>query len=421
MNYNENYKLKKYEFKLANTNDQIKKILYKKKINNYKKMIIKKGGDITIDDLLRKELNPDILPYFELFKDGVLNNNFATTDDEICTFSIDGYQILTTGANGVTAKIKCNNTNKSYIIKLMYENEMLIHDGPEPADYKNGNIGRRLWENIHIEYRNATRFDNEHIMKTYNCFVFYPLQSEFVFENSIKGDKYRRINTSLDPKYKIHGIVPYFSGLVCEYIEHMFEDINKLKDEMYFNTILQYMIGLSVINNEGYIHTDIKRNNLMLNIIDGVPQCKIIDFGELFKFGGVGDIKTFTMSSPYYSPALSARELTRLTTGINDAISVEDRRSRIQQIKTISQTYDLYMLAKAYLSMDEYESIDMATLTSLFEYRITTPENNDVYMFLIGCKELHYTLWDAIRYYKQLLLDKYGRFFSWTGDEVTKI
>lgn len=62
-----------------------------------------------------------------------------------------------------------------------------------------------------------------------------------------------------------------------------------------------------------------------------------------------------------------------------------------------------------------------ATLTSLFEYRITTLEHEKVFKFLIGCKELHYTLWDAIRYYKQLLLDKYGRFFSWTGDEVTKI
>ena len=289
----------------------------------------------------------NVRPYYayaKLIEKNLLPN--LRLDDEVCAGAAADLSLLFGGANGFALQFKCSN-GKIYTFKLRYE----------LSQYWEGALRakEKYKDEIKEEFLNINKFDSEHIMKALRYFFFEPVLGRFQVYSSAAGPiqsiPVRNILTN--PNYRQTSIndrgigAPFFGGLVLEYVEKRFAELPSDNINVLVSVFSQYVAGLNVMNNEQYIHKDIKPDNLMFNLSDEKYDAKIIDLGELYNVNTAAI--SFTPASQELAPAGDIAKLQEITL----SPPANSTRARTPEKKAIVESilhrYDLYCLAKSFL------------------------------------------------------------------------
>lgn len=222
------------------------------------------------------------------------------------------------------------------------------------------------------EYTNIRRFSaSKYVIKAYGYFIFDG--SDFVGSGSetynVTFQPTRTIHEGLTykvepipPKVPVKGastkpILEPFGGIILEYvnfslrnIKRHLEEIKGTKDKFYIDLIpncvftlielfYQYLLGISEINASGFVHTDIKVDNLMFELHPKGFTAKIVDLANIKDIEKVSDLTSNSKGGLEKQYHLGA--ITRLM-GVDakgvDAATVKDLK------KKYLERYDLYSL-----------------------------------------------------------------------------
>ena len=98
-------------------------------------------------------------------------------------------------------------------------------------------------------------------------------------------------NLGITPNQHPH---TFFGGMILENVQYRFENLPN-NYIVLLSIFLQYIIGLKEINDKGYIHKDIKPDNLMYNYENEEYTAKIIDLGTVYNI--ITETESFTTAS----------------------------------------------------------------------------------------------------------------------------
>ncbi|MHC5083535.1 MAG: serine/threonine protein kinase [Planctomycetota bacterium] len=178
------------------------------------------------------------------------------------SIDIDGYTIirrLGTGARTTIYLAKAESTGKTFALKRA------ILESPEDT---------RIFEQVEAEYKVARQIDHPYIRKCYEL---------------IKIRKFLRTQELLM-------IMEYFDG-------QSLEDQKRLSMGDILLVFRLVAIALNAMHEKGYVHCDIKPNNILFNPKNGI---KVIDLGQSCR---LGEIKKRIQGTPdYIAPEQVRRE-----------------------------------------------------------------------------------------------------------------
>jgi serine/threonine protein kinase len=319
-------------------NDYREKYLkYKRKYLYLKKKQL--GGDVTTQELIDNGISNAFHPYVYLFRNWVIPN--ITINGTRCNGNVADMNMVAHGGNGFVLSFKCAN-NFKYTVKFNFENV-------QPWE---GFVPDRLYISGHVqptidEYLNIKQFDSPFIMKAYYFFEFKPREKKFIIK---ENPSTQVVNSEIvlcedythNPDYKYNptenpetSVIPRFTGIILEYIQNSFEQLpttlpyNKIQ-----NLFKQYTQGLKVINDRGFIHKDIKANNLRYNLSGENYAAKIIDMGTLYTLPRTKDFTSATQE-------ISSEKLVKLL----QANTPADTPEKMAIYNQIVNKFDLYSLA----------------------------------------------------------------------------
>lgn len=312
-----------------------------------------RGGAIRKANFNAMEKVKPFYAYAKLIEKNLLPN--LLIDDVACAGAPDDLNLLFGGANGFALQFKCasrNNNNSGgsiYTFKLKYELSQYWEGAlREKQTYK---------DEIKKEFLSIKQFDNEHIMKAICYFFFEPSQRKFQVYSTAAGpsQSINVANTETNPNYVQSNMndnqigPPFFGGLVLENVQKQFKDLPSDDMESLIRVFIQYVEGLEAMNNLDFIHKDIKPDNLMFNLDEsGKPVAKIIDLGELYNVNTA--VSSFSPASVELAPAgdiTILQEITRSPPANSTRSRTPERRAIVE---SILHRYDLYCLAKSFLS-----------------------------------------------------------------------
>lgn len=293
-------------------------------------------------------------------------------DNHICDGKPDDINFNFNGANGMTYTFKCSN-NKIYVVKFMYEYQQ-YYEQIIQNDVKSTYI-----RNIVEEYNSINMFNHKNIMKAYAFFIYDNKEYTIIKRNYIDNNNYCEINKIANDKiinldddnnkeYKQDKLIPFHGGIILEHVQNSFNDIKKVANlKIISNLFLGYLKGIQYMYTKNYIHNDIKKNNLMFNIIKTNKnieyEAKIIDFGGAYNFSVF--TKEFAPTSTAYALSKYYNDLKNLTS------TAQLFYKNKKEIKTIASKYDLYSLA--YVFNDNFSKIIIQNIkfTLLIMYALT--------------------------------------------------
>ena len=336
--YNFNFYHYIYIYIMINYNDDKIKLKYLKYKEKYLKLKKLYGGNITKNEFIdnKNYLGP-YYPYAIMFKNNIIKN--IEINDSKCLGDITKINLLASGANGFALSFECID-NKIFVVK--FRMELAQSFGYNPAD----DIISTYKKEIIKEYSNINKFNNSHILKAYNYFLFqstfnqdtYDMDYEYnIYDNKdkieqIKLDNYENID------YKYENIIPFHGGIILEYVKYPFDNkikcVNNLK--IISTLFLGYLSGINHIYETGYIHKDIKEDNIMYNKINEDYQSKIIDIGEVY---------CYTKYDGQFYPANQETIFKQYFIDLGELTKTEELFNKnIDKIKHIAGKYDLYAI-----------------------------------------------------------------------------
>jgi len=264
---------------------------------------------------------------------------------------------------------------------------------------------------LNNEYTNLMNFaDSKFIIKANGYFIFDGLK--FI----CKGEKkFNNITYYLDGEitheaYKVQPllskgspkIIEPFGGIIMEYVNHSLRGIkahlNTIRSEKPSGDILfithrvfnfielfyQYLLGINDINSKGFIHTDIKIDNLMFNNKDGIYTAKIVDLANIKHIDTGWDYSTNSkiegLKTQYHTGAIKKMMSLQTKLGLRPATfdlslrfgnvrpGVADPAPLIAAKKKILVRYDLYSLCVT------FHDILNDIRTSLFDFDLALAE-----------------------------------------------
>jgi len=308
----------------------------------------RKGGAITRRQFVEHEraLGP-------FYASALLVQNHLIPDLQLLGARCQGndYNLLFAGSNGFALQFRCK-TGSYYTVKIKMEYEQVysgLMTDEGKAAYKAG---------ILAEYNAINTFNSRHIMRAFKYFYFSPSASSFYVKEEGKRDHVIPVADLTNPNYKMirpanadnpQDLIPYFGGLILEAVQKRFVELPANADVI--KTVFKhYLTGLNEMNTKGFIHNDIKPDNLMYNksrTAAGVDAYfgKIIDLGEIYDVKR--SAKVYTAASQEYAPL---RDIAKLQELIALPPAAATRSKAIDtQITSIVMRYDLYCLAKSFL------------------------------------------------------------------------
>jgi serine/threonine protein kinase len=258
------------------------------------------------------------------------------------------------GFNGFILQFKCENDVKA--IKILFNRSNPLSDRAEWEMHSRLSLSK--------EYANIRIFnESKFIINTYGYFIFDG--REFKCSGIRPYDKtYDTPRSIEDPQYKVkqingpaHVLEP-FGGLILEYVNHSLNDIRahlqsikKENPKFYIDNIpqcvftfielfYQYLLGITHINSKGYVHTDIKVDNLMFEKDEHGYTAKIVDLANIKDINSSWDLtsnsKVKALDKQYHKGAI--KRLIKLQT------QGADLRSITALKLNYLQRYDLYCL-----------------------------------------------------------------------------
>lgn len=338
---------------------------------------LKKGGAAGKAPL---EIRPEIFAKYGIRRyythSLILKNFFLPKIFEGCRERAILVFFINKGHNGFILQFICNTENA---IKILFNKS-------------NPSFGFDRWQDtirgsLEKEYTNINIFnDSPYVIKSEGYFIFDGVN--FICTGKKPYNKTYTPNEAItDETYKIlpigaeegaAKIVEPFGGLILEYVNHSLTDIqNHLKDlhpkppggeaevryivHRVFNFIklfYQYIKGIIDINSKGYIHTDIKIENLMFNNKDNIYTAKIVDLANIKHISTSWGFATNSVGAPadqYHTGALkkldelqthlghrprTVEPSGKLTAPLTAALEAEYKKMK----QEILVRYDLYSL-----------------------------------------------------------------------------
>uniref|UniRef100_A0A6C0EKB2 Protein kinase domain-containing protein n=1 Tax=viral metagenome TaxID=1070528 RepID=A0A6C0EKB2_9ZZZZ len=208
------------------------------------------------------------------------------------------------------------------------------------------------------EYRAINQFNSPYIMKATQYFLFKPTERRFILSSDIdvarRNLEYINVPDFDNPVYRQPQqswldkptSPPFFGGMILENVQYRFENLPN-NYIILVSIFLQYVIGLKEINDKGYIHKDIKPDNLMYNYKNEEYTAKIIDLGTVYNI--ITETASFTPASQQWMPEkdiLILQALTETAPALSTRTNTEKNKIIID---SITNSYDLYCLCKSFL------------------------------------------------------------------------
>ena len=198
-------------------------------------------------------------------------------------------------------------------------------------------------------FQKDKEFD-DYVFYIYNDSIRAPknsiLNEDIINKSSIESIAIRiKTNTFVDSKYKIDSEIPYFGGIILEDVQYRFQELQKVKNPLILLELFrQYVVGLKEITDKGYVHSDIKADNLMYNITNGNYEAKIIDID-------VVDMKKKTGIFQRREELL--QDLNRKTehNTAQELLNRERNDEDNKHLDKITRSYDLYSLCETFLGI----------------------------------------------------------------------
>lgn len=280
---------------------ETRRLKYRTRIKNrttYK--FLKRGGAAGKAPL---ELRPEIFAKYGIRRyythSLILKNFFLPKIVKDCKERAILVFFINSGHNGFILQFICNTENA---IKILFNK----------GDLSFG-IGAGIWmrkikDSLEKEYSNINEFnDSPYIIKSEGYFIFDGVNFNCEGKNQYHHKIFTPNEAITDETYKVlpvdaaegtPKIVEPFGGLILEYVNYSLTDIeshlNKQRGEPeaevrfivhrafgFINLFYQYIKGIIDINSKGYIHTDIKIENLMFNNTGNKYTGKIVDLANI--------------------------------------------------------------------------------------------------------------------------------------------
>jgi serine/threonine protein kinase len=349
-------------------------------ISNYIKQI---GGDINRQQFIDYDgvEIQDFYAYAMLCKNNLITN--LNVDGSKCNGNPEDIQLLFAGTNGLALEFICNN-GLIYTMKLLFEYQQ-TYEGVLMADVK-----KKYENDILTEYKVINQFDSPYIMKAIKYFLFEPTEQRFILSSDVDVPRRTLEYINVPDLHMEHWEYrqperghllervspPFFGGMILENVQYRFENLPP--DYFYLALIfLQYVTGLKEINDKGYIHKDIKPDNLMYNYKNEEYTAKIIDLGTVYNI--ITATESFTPASVSWMPQNDITILQGLTVR-SPALSTRSRTEADKTIiNSITNSYDLYCLCKSFLQKFDIDkqSIFYTVLTEGIHENHTERIKND--------------------------------------------
>lgn len=275
----------------------------------------------------------------------------------VCSGKLKDINYIFSGMNGGAFQFICEN-NSIMTLKILYEHAHKVHGSLLYQDPTWPEIKRNYNLDLENEFSEVERFDSPYIMKGFSYFIFDGQNNRFRIYDSV-GGRPRTINIPHEKletgKYRCQtfdsqSYLPYFGGLILEFIQFQFNELSKpeYRNNELLKLYFQYVTGLKTINDAGYIHNDIKGDNLMFNNDANGLTAKIIDLGTAYNVN---------LSTKSYTPAsremCNEEDIVKLQQ-LTQTPPSQSTRSRTKEVKDeinkITQSYDLYCLSKTFLT-----------------------------------------------------------------------
>lgn len=347
-------------------------------------------GQNLIQDI---KIQKYFFPYVHICRDFLVPEiDIENLENKCATKNVS---VIFGGTKGAAVRFECSN-GKSYVIKLFYN---------FPDDRKQNEEAVPIYDkSIYNEFKNINLFDSRYIMsghkylffeqdKEFGGYVFYiyddrvtlykdkdvrlaslievhkRLRAHYTDEGYQKGldviieadpktikdeqiesnKKTKAIRIPIanlnETKYKIDSEIPYFGGIILEDVQYRFQELEKVKNPFVLLELFrQYVVGLKEITDKGYVHSDIKADNLMYNITNGNYEAKIIDIDvvDMKKKTGIFQRREeLLQDSNRKTEHNTAQEL------LNKERNDEDNK----HLDKITRSYDLYSLCETFLGI----------------------------------------------------------------------
>jgi serine/threonine protein kinase len=284
-------------------------------------------------------------------------------------------KFVSSGYNGFVIQVKYTSISGEKETKAF----KILLNSVDPADYADA------FRKLKKEYSNIKKLEDcRTIINTSGYFIFtgdtspnpshfegtVDLKGEFSFPSVIPNSykvayKGPREVGSIrrTPKLEAFGVV------ILEYVQYKLEDIyTHLADKSLQSRILilvklfwGYLDGIYCINKMGYIHTDIKLDNLMFNIKGSLLHAKIVDIANMKHVSTAYNFTSNSLLGSVANPGLKAilediqlrlgvkapmvGKPSGVAPGVHARAAENIKRQREETRKQILNRYDLYCLA----------------------------------------------------------------------------
>jgi hypothetical protein len=286
----------------------------------------------------------------------ILRDYFVPLTSGGCNGKAVEIYFVNKGYNGFILQFKCVDIKA---IKILFNRNNPLTDRVEWE--------RLCRDKLTTEYGNIRTFSHsKYIIKSYGYFIFdgrefkctglKPYDKDYAAPYSIDNAAYKV--EPLNARRGTPNILEPFGGIVLEYVNHSLnkirqhlQSIKKENPKFYIDNIpqcvftiielfYQYILGITDINNEGYVHTDIKVDNLMFEKNDHGYTAKIVDLANIKKINSEWDLtsnsKVMPLQKQYHKGAI--QRLIMLKSKGADLRSIEALK------QNYLQRYDLYSL-----------------------------------------------------------------------------
>lgn len=370
-----------------------------KKRTTYK--ILKKGGAAGKAPL---EIRPEIFARYDIRRyythSLILKNFFLPKIFEACKERAILVFFINRGHNGFILQFICNTENA---IKILFNDF-------NPLD----NIDlwkRKIKASLEKEYTNINLFnESPYIIKSDGYFIFdrvnfictgkKPYDKTYTPDEAITDETYKVL--PYKAKEGVAKIVEPFGGIILEYVNHSLTDIESHLHQLHgtpeadirfitfrvfnlINLFYQYIKGISDINSAGYIHTDIKIENLMFNNKGNKYTAKIVDLANIKPISTAWEFETNSDGGrydQYHTGALMKLKSLQAKLGHRPTTVGENRRFKpVPSAKQIEESeamkkeilvrYDLYSLCVTFYYILETIQEKETEQTNLFDFENT--------------------------------------------------
>jgi serine/threonine protein kinase len=304
---------------------ETRRLKYRTRIKNRTtNKFLKKGGAAGKTPL---EITPEIFEKYKIRRyythSLILKNLFLPKIFEGCKERAILVFFINKGHNGFILQFVCNTENA---IKILFNRSNPLFGFDRWQDTIRGSLEK--------EYTNINLFnDSAYVIKSEGYFIFDGAQ--FICTGKNPYNKTYSLKAAItDETYKVlpigaeegaAKIIEPFGGLILEYVNHSLTDIESHLQKLHapseegevryivhrvFNFIklfYQYIKGIIDINSKGYIHTDIKIENLMFNNTSNIYTAKIVDLANIKHISTTWGFATNSVGAPadqYHTGAL---------------------------------------------------------------------------------------------------------------------